>query len=806
MANTKQEKLNSLSEDAFRSDVIIPLLRNMGYTNVRLHHGPAEYGKDIICQFKAPLSIENIAVVAKVGNLTGAAKPNSLTLRLADVKEQISQAFRIPIEDATLKSPTNVNRVFVWISGTITNSVDHQVTNDNGNSFVNVDFIDGSTTIEKLNELYPSYWTIGDYNITTYFSNARKKYSELDELLALGVQNSHRKLPTIFISPKLELIEQVRSKQARQQGLPRKTFAFSRLLKIHPQNTAIIGGLGTGKSTALRRMLLQIIEINETELKKYPLPVYLKFRELDQDNTTAIRDAISNEFKLLATDDEPADLEELLERGDVVVLIDGLDELETEENINKGIRLLTSFIDKYKYSRVVFTSRSLEIFKTSNVLAQFSVYRMLNLDFQQIQTLIRKWFEESDKDGEQLIKLISNPVTFASLPHTPLTLALLATLYDRGIQDLPANLTELLEKYVEITLGRWDMDKGIQQQIEWRIKQNLLGQLAWELVQTNQFSMSFNDIQELVEKQRDEVGLSFDSKAIVNEIVQRSGLLIPDEDGNFVFKHYSFLSYFAGYELTVQSDGLELVAEHFYDIAWSRIIFFACGIKRDDKSYLEKFVNEVHIPDSNILFYAMQLGLVTQASFLTPLSLKAELIKRAILSFVLAWDELATKFDDVRQSEKKPRQISQADLLIFICAHLNLGLGSPILQRTLETVVEETLESTQVVDNSENLNQAVQFEWFQFFLAIACINAEAISSFAKLLDGNIIRNPMLLAFCEMYAEFMLDVGTLTEKDKNKLTDQIRLIGKKLKGRRKEIGTIFDESPNLIQLPARISDN
>ena len=58
-----------------------------------------------------------------------------------------------------------------------------------------------------------------------------------------------------------------------------------------------------------------------------------------------------------------------------------------------------------------------------------------------------------------------------------------------SIQDLPANLTELLEKYVEIALGRWD-NKGIQQQIEWRIKQNLLGQLAWDLVLKNELAVS----------------------------------------------------------------------------------------------------------------------------------------------------------------------------------------------------------------------------------------------------------------------------------------------------------------------------
>ena len=142
---------------------------------------------------------------------------------------------------------------------------------------------------------------------------------------------------------------------------------------------------------------------------------------------------------------------------------------------------------------------------------------------------------------------------------------------------------------------------------------------------------------------------------------------------------------------------------------------------------------------------------------------------------------------------------------MFICAHVNLGLGTPILVRTLDTVVEDTLENSIAIECSNVLDQSVQIEWFHFFLAIACLNAEAISSFDKLLKGNIIRNPMLLAFCEIYAEFMLEVATFTDKDKSKLVDEIKHIGKKLKGRTKEINQIFDQSPNPIQLPATTSD-
>ena len=806
MVESKQDILLRLHESDFQRDVVIPLLKNLGYTNVRLRHGPNEYGKDIICQFQTPLSRLNVAVVVKRGHLSAAISPKTTAKKpvnkLADVREQVHQAFNIPIDDASDSSQTSVNSVMVWISGNMRSNVHHQVVHDLGNNYANVQFKDGPATVELLDDIYPQYWTIGDYSLSTYFSNARAKYSQLQELLALGLRDSTRQLPSVFVEPRIELRERVRSKQAIKEQLPRKRYQLSKLLDGHPQKIALIGGMGSGKSTALRRLLLSTLDNNEKEVKKYPIPIYIRFRDLDLQHANSIREGLAKEFEQLAASEQSTDLDGLLDEGKIIVLLDGLDELETEENITKGMQALLDFVDTNNSSRVIFSTRSLEILKSSKLLSKFTVYRMLHLDFQQIQTLIKKWFENSDKDGEALIKLVSNPVTFSSLPHTPLTLALLAVIYDRGIQDLPANLTELLEKYVEIALGRWDMDKGIQQQIEWRIKQNLLGQLAWSLVQNNEFSVSLTQITELVEAQRAEIGLTYDSNSIVKEIVERSGLLVPRGDDLFAFKHHSFLSYFAGHELSLQPNSRELVVSNFYDFAWQRIIFFTCGIKRDDRSFLQSIADKLVIPEDNLLVFAMQLGLVTQASFLTPLSVKVNLVKRAIVSAVFAWDEITLRLQETNGSEDKRRQIRQVVLLDFISAHITLGLGSPILRPPLEEIVREILSRPQSIkDESDAEIGEVQAEWYVFFLALACIEAEAIDSFVDLLSANTIRNPMLLAFCEFQADFMLEVGTYSAEDRGKLEDLVKRSRRRLKGMGKQINELFDVPPNPIRMLA-----
>ncbi len=779
----------------------MPLLQKMGYERIRDVHGPDEDGKDIVCRYRTPLSTVNIAVVIKKGDLSNRKSSKQGTNRLVEVREQVREAFTVPIEDASEKTSVAINSVIVWVSGRIRSGVRRQVTRGLTSEFINVEFKDGPETIDLLKAHYPEFWTIGDFNISTYFASARTKYSQLQELLALGLRDSHRQLSSVFVEPKIELRERVRSKQAIKERLPRKRFQLSKLLESHPRNVALIGGMGTGKSAALRRLLLQIIEVNEKELRKFPIPIFVRFRDLDLKQANSILAGLQTEFEQLTPPGEDNNIEELLCDGNVTVLLDGLDELETDENISLGIQELAAFVEKYSNPRVIFSSRSLEAFETSGILSKFTVYHMRHLDFQQIQTLIRKWFESSDKDGEALIKLVSNPMTYTSLPHTPLTLALLAVVYDRGIQDLPANLTELIEKYVEIALGRWDMDKGIQQQIEWRIKQNLLGQLAWSLVQRDETSVSLSFIEDLVETQRAEIGLSYDSKAIAREVVERSGLLVPRGEAQYIFKHNSFLSYFAGHELSLRPDSREQIVQHFYDFAWSRIIFFACGIKRDDRSFLASIANDIVIPEEDLLHFAMQLGLVTQASYLTPLSVKVDLLKRAIFSAVLAWDEIADRLRQVRESDDSKRQVGQLVLLDFITAHLGLGLGSPILRPALEALSREVLDApTTILDTIRD----VQMEWYSFFLAIACLEVEAVDSFVELMSAEYIRNPMLLAFCELHAEFTHDIAALSSENSAKLDGQIKRLTKRRRGLAKQINGLFDQAPNPIRLPVPTS--
>src|SRR5690606_11844830 len=125
-------------------------------------------------------------------------------------------------------------------------------------------------------------------------------------------------------------IPRVRSKQAMQEGLPNKRYSFSKLLKLRV-NTFIFGDMGSGKSTLLRRMLISIIEDNEQALRKSPIPIYVRLKRLNLNSEDPILEEVSAEYERLSEGDSHR-VKDDLSAGKFVVLLAGLDELETKAN------------------------------------------------------------------------------------------------------------------------------------------------------------------------------------------------------------------------------------------------------------------------------------------------------------------------------------------------------------------------------------------------------------------------------------------------------------------------------------------
>lgn len=109
------DTLAALNEAEFRTNVLIPLLRAMGFRDVEHYHGSDELGKDIVAWKETDDGTrENTAVVAKRGKINASASGDAGT-----VATQVRQALGATYSDVTTGETQRAHRVVLAASGTI---------------------------------------------------------------------------------------------------------------------------------------------------------------------------------------------------------------------------------------------------------------------------------------------------------------------------------------------------------------------------------------------------------------------------------------------------------------------------------------------------------------------------------------------------------------------------------------------------------------------------------------------------------------------------------------------------------------
>lgn len=102
-----------MNEDQYTNEIIIPLLKHMGFIEVRYNHGAQEFGKDVLfAEFDRFGNKKYHAAQIKVGNIAGGNNK-----RINDLVDHIINAFEIPFDDLVTKKEQNIVDFFVFTNG-----------------------------------------------------------------------------------------------------------------------------------------------------------------------------------------------------------------------------------------------------------------------------------------------------------------------------------------------------------------------------------------------------------------------------------------------------------------------------------------------------------------------------------------------------------------------------------------------------------------------------------------------------------------------------------------------------------------
>jgi len=142
---------NCKKESDFTVKILLPLFRNLGFSNVKYNHGNKEYGKDITFARRSEFDeYEYYGVQVKYGDISGGANGE-----INGLINQTIDAFKMPFYDVYSRRKVRISKMVIAISGKFTQNAIEKVV-DGITEFPlknNIIFIDG----EKIRTLLDRY-------------------------------------------------------------------------------------------------------------------------------------------------------------------------------------------------------------------------------------------------------------------------------------------------------------------------------------------------------------------------------------------------------------------------------------------------------------------------------------------------------------------------------------------------------------------------------------------------------------------------------------------------------------------------
>ncbi len=244
------------------------------------------------------------------------------------------------------------------------------------------------------------------------------------------------------------------------------------ICKYAADHVLLVGRPGSGKSTALARLLLQEAE-NALKDQQAKIPVLVELRYLPSEaNESSVGDHIVAFMHKHdpALDIDEAGIKQLLRQGRLLLLVDGVNELPSD----RGRVMVNQFRELYqKTCPMIFTTRELSAGGDLGIAKRLE---MQPLTEPQMQQFVMAYLPTQ---GERLLRQLSGRLR--EFGQTPLLLWMLCLVFNPS-QPIPSNLGMVFRKFIEkVYVGK--IKDGIttyrNSQIWWG---RLLQCLAFEMI------------------------------------------------------------------------------------------------------------------------------------------------------------------------------------------------------------------------------------------------------------------------------------------------------------------------------------
>ncbi len=360
----------------------------------------------------------------------------------------------------------------------------------------------------------------------------------------------------------------------------------------------VLGEPGAGKTTYLHHLAFMCAQ--RKRLPDYT-PIFIELRNLV--GAGRLEDALPAEFARRSFPNAGPFIERRLADGRCLILLDGLDEVESESHHQEVVSLVKDFADRHardpqrdsdSRNIVVVSSRTYS-YEHGPQLTGFTRTMVMDFDDPAIERFAHNWFHDGDLRplaGELLTVLDSNR-RFKELARNPLLLLLIVYHYERE-RNLPDLRAELYRHCIRTRITRWNVMRGTHrgrfgETDKWR----MLRELALDLYRREEQGLIDREtllawLDVFATGLRLPEGMN--PADLLDEVVRTSGLVQERAIERYGFSHLTLQEYFAaeGVDRLGPQAGAALLGERLPDPRWQEVILLYCGLADDAAPLLRR--------------------------------------------------------------------------------------------------------------------------------------------------------------------------------------------------------------------------
>ncbi|MBE2202040.1 MAG: SUMF1/EgtB/PvdO family nonheme iron enzyme [Anaerolinea sp.] len=428
-----------------------------------------------------------------------------------------------------------------------------------------------------------------------------------------------------------DLADRFRTRDEMRQRQQAQAVGPWQALQTFPRYV-VLGGPGVGKTTYLYHLAFMCALRRRSEVAQH-IPVFIRFRELVQDLTKLQR--LEDYFpRLFAGHDFPNATRFVMQQlalGRCLILLDGLDEVPSEEDHQRLITLVQAFADRYVPAAVspvtprsqtqnilVVSSRKYS-YEHGTQLTGFPKTEVMEFDNPAIAQFVHNWFGTNGALADELIAALQGNARFLELARNPLLLLLIAHHYERE-RNLPGLRAELYQHCIRTRITRWNTTRGTHQgrfgeNDKWR----MLRDLALHIFQHEEKGLLWRtDLLDWVENFA-EVGRlpeGTTAEMLLDEVARTSGLIQEWAIDRYGFSHHTLQEYFAADAINRlgPDQGAALLEPYLDRPAWKEVILLYAGQTDNADPLLRRLLARARRPDGGGALWLLAAGCLAEGA------------------------------------------------------------------------------------------------------------------------------------------------------------------------------------------------